>query len=36
MVKGIAQGNAEIKITDQKGKEAFVNLNVIAPKQIYD
>lgn len=34
MVKGIAQGNAEIKITDQKGKEAFVNLNVIAPKQI--
>ena len=33
-VKGIAQGNAEVKITDRKGKEAFVNLNVIAPKQI--
>lgn len=33
-VKGIGQGNAEIKVTDQKGKEAFVNLNVIAPKQI--
>lgn len=33
-VKGVAQGNAEIKITDQKGKEAFVNLNVIAPKPI--
>lgn len=34
IVKGIAQGNAEVKITDRKGKEAFVNLNVIAPKQI--
>lgn len=33
-VKGVAQGNAEIKVTDQKGKEAFVNLNVIAPKPI--
>lgn len=33
-VKGIAQGNAEVKVTDRKGKEAFVNLNVIAPKQI--
>lgn len=34
IVKGIAQGHAEIKVKDQKGKEAFVNLNVIAPKQI--
>lgn len=34
LVKGIGQGNAEIKVTDQKGKEAFVNLNVIAPKKI--
>lgn len=34
IVKGIAQGNAEIRVTDQKGKEAFVNLNVIAPKPI--
>ena len=34
MVKGIGQGNARIKVTDRKGKEAFVNLNVIAPKQI--
>ena len=25
-VKGIAQGNAEVKITDRKGKEAFVKL----------
>lgn len=33
-VKGVGQGNAEIKVTDQQGKEAFVNLNVIAPKQI--
>lgn len=33
-VKGIGQGNARIKVTDRKGKEAFVNLNVIAPKQI--
>lgn len=33
-VKGLVQGNAEIKVTDQKGKEAFVNLNVIAPKPI--
>lgn len=34
LVKGIAQGHAEIKVKDQKGKEAFINLNVIAPKQI--
>lgn len=34
IVKGISQGNAEVKVKDQKGKEAFVNLNVIAPKQI--
>lgn len=33
-VKGISQGNVQIKVTDRKGKEAFVNLNVIAPKQI--
>ena len=34
IVKGIGQGNAEIKVLDRKGKEAFVTLEVIAPKPI--
>lgn len=34
VVRGIAQGNAEIRVKDLKGKEAYVNFNVIAPKQI--
>lgn len=34
IVKGIGQGSAEIKILDRKGKEAFVTLEVIAPKPI--
>ena len=33
-VKGIGSGNAGIKVTDRKGKEAFMNVNVIAPKRI--
>lgn len=34
IVKGIGQGRAKIKVRDRKGKEAFVALEVIAPKPI--
>ncbi|NDV63673.1 LamG-like jellyroll fold domain-containing protein [Bacteroides sp. 224] len=33
-IKGIAEGDAQVKVTDQKGKETYVTLKVIAPIRI--